>query len=68
MKQKATNQPARPDVITDEMLEYMDAVREIGDINPLAAGAELQEEFGLTRHEVRDLLPYWAKTFGKSTR
>jgi len=65
---KIDNQPTRPDFVTDEMLEYMDNIRVGGSINPLAAGPEVRNEFGLTRYEARDMISYWAKTFGKGSR
>lgn len=57
----------RPDFVTDEHLEYLDALRESGATNMFGAGAYLQREF----HELADrsksskALSYWMHTFGQ---
>jgi len=58
----------RPDVCTDEMLEYLDDLRESGVTNMFGAGSYLEDAFGLDRREAKDVLQYWMKTFGKENR
>lgn len=58
----------RPEVVTDEHLEYLDELRESGVTNMFGAGTYLEDEFGLTRDEARTVLTYWMNTFGNGTR
>ena len=37
----------RPEIVTDEMLEYLDDLRESGETNMFGAGPYVQREFGL---------------------
>lgn len=41
----------------------LDEIRESGSINMFAAPRFLQEEFGLTKQESRDIVSAWMKTF-----
>lgn len=47
----------------DEHLEYLDALREIGQTNMFGAGSYLREEFGMDRKESSAILSYWMETF-----
>ena len=58
-----TKAEVRPDVVTDEHLEYLDALRESGATNMFGAGAWLRGEFGLTEKESHVVLDYWMGTF-----
>ena len=58
----------RPEVVTDEYLEYLDELRESGVTNMFGAGSYLEEEFGLTRNDARTVLMYWMNTFGNPNR
>ena len=58
----------RPSNITDEHLEYLDALRETNAINMMGASSYLEEEFGLDRREAREINKYWMQTFGKDDR
>ena len=55
----------RPEVCTDEMLEYLDELRESGETNMFGAAPYVQEEFGLERDEARSVLFYWMHTFSE---
>mgnify|MGYP001598742573 CR=1 FL=1 len=65
----------RPEVCTDEMLEYLDKLRESGVTNMLGGGPYLEREFpelagsGRSVHnsspEARAVLSYWMATFGE---
>lgn len=58
----------RPRIVTDEMLEYLDRLRESGKTNMMAAGRYLMEEFDLNKERSREVLSYWMKTFGDDER
>ena len=49
----------------EEIFEYLDDLRESGDVNMFGAGPYVQEEFGLDRHAAREVVMKWAKNFGK---
>lgn len=53
----------RPEVVTEEHLQFLDGLREEGYVNMFAAGPYLQEEFSLSKEEARDTLVYWMRTF-----
>lgn len=55
----------RPDFITDDMLEYLDEVREAGFTNMFGAAPYVQEAFGLSRNEGHTVLQYWMRTFSE---
>jgi uncharacterized protein YciI len=49
--------------VTDEHLEYLDALRESGVTNMFGAGRYVQEQFGVSRHEAKDIVTHWMITF-----
>ena len=55
----------RPEVVTDDMLDYLDLLRETGATNMFGAAPFVQEEFELSRDESRTVLTYWMRTFGE---
>lgn len=56
----------RPDGLTDEHLEYLDELRERGNVNIFGATPFLIGKFGMNQLTARNYLTYWMKTF--STR
>ena len=48
-----------------EYFEFLDGLRESGEINMFGAPTVLQEVFDLGRHEARDVVAAWMKQFGK---
>lgn len=56
----------KPECCTDEHLEYLDALRESGTTNMFGANWHLQTEFNLTRHEARQILGYWMRTYKRT--
>lgn len=50
---------------TNEHYAYLDALRESGAINMLAAAPHLAKEFGLDKREAREIHSNWMKDFGK---
>ncbi len=47
----------------EEYFVYLDNIRETGAINMFGAGPYLQDAFGLSRYEARDILVEWMDTF-----
>jgi len=52
----------------EEVFAFLDAIRESGKINMFGAGPVVQEVYGLSRHEARDLVLEWMESFGKNSR
>jgi len=48
-----------------EYFEYLEALRDSGVTNMMGAGVYLEEHFGLTRYEARDILMEWIQSFNK---
>lgn len=48
----------RSEIVTDEHLEYLDALRESGDTNMFGAGSYVEEEFDLNRDDAKIILMY----------
>lgn len=49
----------------DEIFAFLDIVRESGSINMFAAAPQIQEFFGLSRVEAKDILLEWMMSFEK---
>lgn len=52
-----------PDFVTDEMLEYLDDLRESGRTNMWGASPYVGAQFGLTIKNADQVVFYWMKTF-----
>lgn len=48
-----------------EYFEFLDGLRESGEINMFGAPSVLQEVFDLSKYEARDIVSAWMKQFGK---
>jgi hypothetical protein len=55
----------RPAIVTDDMLEYLDELRESGVTNMFGAAPYVEVAFGLTTNEARSVLSYWMRTFSE---
>lgn len=55
----------RPDCLTDDMLTYLDDLRESGETNIYGARPYLMDAFDLDRQQAGTVLSYWMDTFGK---
>ena len=67
MKQKdecKTEEDPRPEFVTDEHLQFLDELRESGEINMFGAAPYLSNIFDLSKQEARKALTYWMQTFG----
>ena len=49
----------RPEIVTDEMIIYLDRLRESAVTNMYGAGPWLEREFGLTRYQAKDVVLYY---------
>lgn len=58
----AVNKPAHA---TEEMLSYLDELRESGKVNMYAAAPHIEQKFTLTMTEARQALAYWMKTYNQ---
>ena len=52
----------------DDMLVYLDELRESGDTNMWGAAPWVATEFGLDRAEAKAVTIYWMDTFGSESR
>ena len=57
------NNNARPAIVDDKHLTYLDRLRKSGATNMFGADAYLQSAFGIDRHEAREILKYWMTSF-----
>lgn len=55
----------RPEIVTDDHLEYLDELRESGVTNMFGAGTYLIEEFGINRNDASTILSYWMQSFSE---
>ena len=55
----------RPEFVTDEHLEYLDALSESGLINMLGARPYLMNAFNLDKDTATKILSYWMYTFSE---
>lgn len=55
----------RPEVVTEEHLEYLDDLRDSGVTNMFGATMYLTATFDLTKQEARQILSYWMTTFSE---
>jgi len=53
----------KPDFVTDEHLEYLDALRESGITNMFGAASYINRDFGMNMEKSTETLCYWMDTF-----
>ena len=58
----------RPQIVSNEMLIYLNELRKSGVTNMYGAEPYLVDEFDLTEKESHEVLGYWMKTFGREKR
>ncbi len=58
----------RPESVTDERLEYLDSLRESSVTNMFGAGPYVEDNFGVTKAEAKEVVLYWMETFGNEER
>ena len=47
----------------EEYFNFLDSLRDSGVTNMFGAGPYLQEVYGLSRHEARDIVLEWMQTY-----
>lgn len=52
----------------NEMFDFLDAVRESGAVNMFGASELIEYKYGLGRHEARDILVEWMKTYPRTPK
>ena len=55
----------KPDYLTQNMLEFLDELRESGVTNMFGAAPYVQEEFDLDKNQSKEVLSYWMHTFSE---
>lgn len=55
----------RPAHVTDDMLDYLDELRESGITNMFGAAPYVAKAFDLSTEDARAVLTYWMRTFGE---
>jgi hypothetical protein len=60
-----TNKTERPEYLTDEMLVYLDDLRDSGVTNMFGAGPYVSREFILNNKEASKVVAYWMDTFSE---
>lgn len=58
----------RPDGLDDEVLAYLDTLRESGAVNMFGAGPYVQRQFGVDRRTAQEWVLYWMATFDRDCR
>lgn len=58
----------RPSIVTDEHLEYLDALRESGVTNMFGARPYVENEFSVSKSDATTILSYWMRSFGDPNR
>ena len=58
----------RPTFVTNEHLEFLDALRDSGETNMFGGSSYLEAEFNLTKPVARKILMYWMDSFGRVNR
>jgi hypothetical protein len=49
----------RPPGMTDEVITFLDNLRDSGVTNMMGSGPYLEQEFGFTRHVAREISKYY---------
>ena len=53
------------DITQDQVIIFLDNLRESGVTNMFGAGSYIQEEFGVTKYDAQRFLIKWMQTFGE---
>jgi len=55
----------RPELVTDEHLEYLDDLRKSGETNMYRAVPYLEGQFNLNKEDAKTVVGYWMRSFGE---
>jgi hypothetical protein len=64
-KNKMNKKIERPEIVEDDHLAYLDALRKSGLVNMFGASKHLTKEFGIMISEARIILTYWMESFSE---
>ena len=53
----------RPEIVTEEMIKFLDLLRDIGAINSYGLAPYLQERFDMDKADARTVHQYWMASF-----
>ena len=53
----------RPEIVTDEQLEYLDGLRDSGATNMFGAGRYIMAAFDLNSGDAKTVVLYWMESF-----
>lgn len=59
---------ARPSIVNDDMLIFLDNLRESGVTNMFGAAPYVEEAFDLGKADAREVTSYWMGSFGDDER
>lgn len=51
--------------VTEEHLNFLDDLRDSGQTNMFGASRYIEQEFGVTREQAREILCHWMDTFSE---
>jgi len=60
---ESSHMTERPSVVTDDMLYFLDELRDSGATNMFGASPYVEEAFGLTSKEAREVTVYWMESY-----
>jgi hypothetical protein len=55
---------SEPTVLTDEIAEYLDHLRDTGLVNMFGAAPYIESEFGISRMDAKTALIEWMNSYG----
>lgn len=58
----------RPLIVEDEHLEFLDGLRESGEVNMFLSPQALMTMFDLNKYDARTISAYWMETFAERQR
>lgn len=65
MIEKENKMKDRPEYVTDEMLVFLDELRESGITNMFGATPYVEKRFNMKRKDASAVLFYWMETFSE---
>jgi len=57
------NKIERPSIVAEEHLTFLDNLRESGATNMFGAGPYVEQSFGVSSREAKEIVVYWMNSF-----
>ena len=54
---------SRPEIVTNDHLQFLNELRESGETNMFEAGEYLVDEYEISKKDARIILKYWMESF-----